>query len=284
MVSRNTPENFWSRVWISGPGDCWIWRGGRHVDGYGWLRYHGRLYAAHRLAFMLTHGALPPPPLIIRHRCDNRPCCNPDHLEVGTHKQNAEDRELRGRGRPGGASRAPFHGLPPGPFGALLADPPWRFRTYDGKKSIASRGPDPYPSMALGEMCALPISDISAPDCALFMWAVDAHLEHALELGRAWGFTYKTIAFIWDKGRMGMGFWSRKEAEVCLLFTRGHPRRLDAGVRQIIRSPRREHSRKPPETHDLVSRLVGGPYLEMFSRETRPGWSHWGLEAGKFDP
>lgn len=175
--------------------------------------------------------------------------------------------------------------LPKGPFGAIMADPPWKFRTYDGKKTVASRtAADPYPTMTVEELCALPVADLAAKDCALFMWAVDAHLEHALQIGRAWGFTYKTIAFIWDKGRMGMGFWSRKEAEVCLLFTRGHPKRLDAGVRQMIREPRREHSRKPWQAQHRVERLVAGPYIEMFSRESRIGWSNWGLETGKFDP
>lgn len=173
-----------------------------------------------------------------------------------------------------------------GPYGAILCDPPWKFRTYDRKKSVASRTvADPYPTMTLDEMfvMASDIRDIAARDCALFMWAVDAHLEHALALGQEWSFTYKTIAFIWDKGRMGMGYWTRKEAEVCLLFTRGHPQRLHKDVRQIIRAPRREHSRKPAATHDLVERLVPGPYMELFARESgRPGWDTWGNEPDKF--
>jgi N6-adenosine-specific RNA methylase IME4 len=170
-------------------------------------------------------------------------------------------------------------------YGAILCDPPWKFRTYDGKKTVASRtAADPYPTMSLADLKRIPVDLLPAKDCALFMWAVDAHLEHALELGRAWGFTYKTIAFIWDKGRIGMGYWSRKEAEICLLFTKGSPRRIHKDVRQIIRAPRREHSRKPRETHDLVERLVAGPYIELFSRETVAGWGAWGLETGMFDP
>jgi N6-adenosine-specific RNA methylase IME4 len=157
--------------------------------------------------------------------------------------------------------------------------------TYSGKKSVASRTEhDPYPTMTLESLGRLQVQDMMADDSAMFMWVVDAHLAQAIHLGSGWGLTYKTIAFIWDKGRMGMGYWSRKEAEVCLLFTRGRPKRLNADVRQIIREPRREHSRKPAQTHHLVERLVGGPYIEMFSRETVPGWDAWGTETGFFDP
>lgn len=168
-------------------------------------------------------------------------------------------------------------------YGAILCDPPWRFTTYDRKKAVASRGPDPYPTMTLDELMALPVATMSAADCALFMWVVDSHLDQALRLGTAWGFTYKTIGFIWDKNRMGMGFWTRKEAEVCLLFTRGKPKRLSGGVRQIIREPRREHSRKPEGQYQRVVALVGGPYLELFARQERPNWAAWGNETTKFN-
>lgn len=168
-------------------------------------------------------------------------------------------------------------------YGAILCDPPWRFTTYDRKKAVAGRAADPYPTMTIGEMCMIPVHEMYARDCVLFMWAVDSHLDQALYLGQQWGFTYKTIGFIWDKGRMGMGFWSRKEAEVCLLFTRGHPKRLSGGVRQIIREPRREHSRKPEGQYQRIVSLVGGPYLELFARQTRPGWDQWGNETTKFD-
>ena len=174
--------------------------------------------------------------------------------------------------------------LPAGPFSAIACDPPWHFSTYDGKRSVAARtAEDPYPTMTLDDLKALPVASVAAKDCALFMWIVDAHLVEALALGKAWGFAFKTIAFIWDKGEIGMGYWTRKEAEFCLLFTRGSPKRLHKDVRQIIRAPRREHSRKPWQTHQRIMRLVGGPYLEMFSREEHNGWTSWGLERGKFD-
>jgi N6-adenosine-specific RNA methylase IME4 len=184
--------------------------------------------------------------------------------------------------------------LPAGPFGAIMADPPWNFVTYDGKSSIPTQAEDPYPTMTLADLQRLSVADVAAPDCALFMWTVDAHLREAMDLGEAWGFEYKTLALIWVKAvpylrgdgffepQMGMGYWTRKEAEVCLLFTRGKPKRLSRGVRQVIAQPRREHSRKPDESHRRVEALVGGPYLEMFAREPRPGWTVWGNDVEKF--
>lgn len=168
-------------------------------------------------------------------------------------------------------------------YGCILADPPWRFTTYDRKKAVAGRAADPYPTMSLEELMALPVPDLADRDCVLILWVVDSHLDQALRLGAAWDFTYKTVAFIWDKGRMGMGFWTRKEAEIALLFTRGRPKRLSGGVRQIIREPRREHSRKPEGQYQRIASLTGGPYLELFARQEREGWASWGNETTKFN-
>jgi N6-adenosine-specific RNA methylase IME4 len=184
--------------------------------------------------------------------------------------------------------------IPAGPFGVVMADPPWSFATFDGKSSVPTLAADPYATMSLDDLKALPVAASCAPDAALFLWTVDAHLAEALDLGAAWGFEFKTIALIWVKAvsylgqdgfftpSMGMGYWTRKEAEVCLLFTRGKPKRLSRSVRQVMASPRREHSRKPDETHRRVEALVGGPYLEMFAREPRPGWTVWGNQTDKF--
>jgi len=185
--------------------------------------------------------------------------------------------------------------LPPGPFGCVLADPPWSFRTYDGKSAVPTQGADPYGTMSIADLKGMPVEAVAAPDCALFMWIVGAHLIEALEVAEAWGFVYKTDAFIWTKPRgdtpdlfvqqhsMGMGYWTRKEAETCLLFTRGKPKRIGKGVRQIIEAPRREHSRKPDETHARIQQLVAGPYLELFAREPRAGWTIWGNQTDKFE-
>jgi len=190
--------------------------------------------------------------------------------------------------------------LPTSPFGCILADPPWAFKTFSGKRGTPHRSAnDHYVTMDTTALAAIPVAAAAAKDCALFMWAVDSHLDQALDLGRAWGFGFKTVAFIWLKEaengrqldiwngesdpRIGMGYWTRKQAEICLLFTRGKPARLGKGVRQVIRDRRREHSRKPDEQYERIEALVGGPYLELFARQSRPGWSAWGNEVGKFD-
>lgn len=179
--------------------------------------------------------------------------------------------------------------LPSGPFACILADPPWRFETYDGEDSVPTQGDDPYVTMTLDDMCALPVGDVAAADCALFMWVVGSNLEDAFTLGRAWGFTYKTDAFVWVKSKLGgwpvvgMGYWTRKQTETCLLFTRGSPKRLAKGVEQLIHCPRGAHSAKPDHQYEAIEALVGGPYLELFARTRRIGWSSWGNEVGVRD-
>jgi N6-adenosine-specific RNA methylase IME4 len=154
--------------------------------------------------------------------------------------------------------------------------------------------------MTADQLMALPVAEVAAKDSALLMWVVDSHFEEALALGRAWGFTPKSIAFVWLKrdpldarqvtmlrpiaepAKIGMGYSTRKQAELCLLFTRGKPRRLSKGVRQVIEAPRREHSRKPDETFARIEALYAGPYLEMFARERRAEWEAWGNQTEKF--
>ena len=189
--------------------------------------------------------------------------------------------------------------LPPSHFGCILADPPWGFLTHSKKRTTPHRCvADHYDTMTFEELAALPVADVAAKDCALFMWIVDSHFDEALAIGKEWGFSFKTVAFIWLKEtvngrqldifkgesdpRISMGYWTRKQAEICLLFTRGKPKRQSKGVRQVIRDPRREHSRKPDEQIPRIEALVGGPYLEMFARTQRPGWTVWGNQTDKF--
>ena len=178
----------------------------------------------------------------------------------------------------------PFQGLRRGAYGAILADPPWAFRTYSGNDTIPHRtAAEPYPVMALGDLARLPVQDLAARDCVLFLWANDPLLPEGLWLGKMWGFTYKTRGFEWNKGSIGMGYWTRKQTELCLLFTRGKPKRLSKGVRQLIEAPRREHSRKPDEQYDGIEALVGGPYCELFAKYRRKNWEGWGNEYPKID-
>lgn len=173
--------------------------------------------------------------------------------------------------------------LPHGPFGAILADPPWSFRSYGDASLVPTQGSQPYAAMSLDDIMALPVANAASRDCLLFMWTVSHLQAESFDVAKAWGFAPVSIAFVWDKGRMGMGYWTRQEVEICHLFKRGKPRRLSRDVRSLIRAPRREHSRKPDAQYDRIERLVAGPYLELFSRQTRPGWSAWGNEVGRFD-
>jgi N6-adenosine-specific RNA methylase IME4 len=190
-----------------------------------------------------------------------------------------------------------FDGLPQGHFRAILADPPWRFRTWSdtNQNRAASRY---YGLMTAEDIAELPVDTLAADNCVLFMWAVWSNLRDAMAVIEAWGFEYKTCAFCWTKAhiqqlemfredidsQMGMGYWTRASTEPCLLATRGNPKRLNADVHQAIIEPRREHSRKPDCVHNRIERLVYGPYLELFARKTRPGWVSWGNEVNKFDP
>jgi N6-adenosine-specific RNA methylase IME4 len=193
--------------------------------------------------------------------------------------------------------------LPKNHFGAILADPPWRFRTYDNKEGVGKvKSPIEgaasfhYLTMATPDICALPVSELAAADCSLFLWCSWPQLPDALEVIRAWGFEFKTCGFLWAKAHarqlemfqdhidayMGLGYWTRANSEPCLLATRGRPKRLNADVKQAIIEPRREHSRKPDCTYDRIERLVAGPYLELFARTQRPGWTAWGNEINRF--
>ena len=194
--------------------------------------------------------------------------------------------------------------LPRHHYGAILADPPWRFRTWDQRTAIPrtrSSGTNisaatHYATMELDEIRALPVGELAATDCSLFLWACWPNLLDALALIEAWGFEYKTCAFCWTKahagqvelfqddieGLLGLGYWTRANSEPCLLATRGRPKRLAADVRQAIIEPRREHSRKPDCVHGRIERLVAGPYLELFARARRIGWDAWGNEVDKF--
>ena len=190
----------------------------------------------------------------------------------------------------------PFANLQRNHYGAILVDPPWQFEAWSEKGDDRSASQH-YDVMGVQQMVRLPILDLAAKDCVLFCWSTWPHLKSALWLVSAWGFTYKTSAFDWMKANtqqidifredadasMGMGYWTRSNTEPCLLATRGKPKRLDAGVRQGIIEPRREHSRKPDCVHDRIQRLVAGPYLELFARQSREGWDTWGNQREKFN-
>ena len=191
----------------------------------------------------------------------------------------------------------PFADLRRGHYGAILADPPWAYWTYGGVLGIPGRSRNQsYGVMTYEKLAGLPVQAITAPDSVLFCWVTWPKLLDCISVISAWGFEYKSCAFDWMKAsntqpdffqeevpaQVGMGYWTRANTEPCLLATRGRPKRLNADVRQGIIAPRREHSRKPDGIHERIERLVAGPYLELFARQRREGWTTWGNETDKF--
>jgi N6-adenosine-specific RNA methylase IME4 len=177
-------------------------------------------------------------------------------------------------------------------YQVIYADPPWSFSTYSAKGKGRSAEAY-YDCMTLADIKALPVAEWAADDCVLLMWVTDPCLKQGLDVIDAWGFTYKTVGFYWAKcgidkltglhdadiWPIGTGYWTRANPEQCLLATRGKPKRLNADVRKLIVSPRREHSRKPGEAYKRIERLCAGPYLELFARARRPGWDSLGAEV-----
>ena len=141
--------------------------------------------------------------------------------------------------------------------------------------------------MDINELCAPPVADLAAPDSALFLWATFPQLPEALRLIKAWGFTYKSVAFVWLKQNRkspgwfyGLGFWTRGNAEICLLATRGRPKRAARDVKQVILSHVERHSQKPEEARRRIEALMGDvPRIELFARASPPGWDVWGDEV-----
>ena len=168
-------------------------------------------------------------------------------------------------------------------YNIIYADPPWR---YNDKGCIGAAEKQ-YPTMTLEELKNLPVKEIADKDCVLFMWATYPKIQEALDLIKAWGFTYKSIAFQWVKtyknGKdffFGLGRWTRGNTEPCLLAIKGKPKRISAKVGQLIVSPVRKHSTKPYETRDKIIELLGDlPRVELFARQKVEGWDSWGNEV-----
>lgn len=173
-------------------------------------------------------------------------------------------------------------------YSCILVDPPWSYRVYDASDAAHGAARSHYDTQKVDVIQSLPIHALAAKDCALCMWATFPCLEEARQLMQAWGFTYKTALFVWVKLNkdgspfLGLGHYSRANAEVCLLGTKGHVKRLAKDVPQVIMSRRRQHSRKPDEQYERIMRLFKGPYIEMYGRQQWPGWDVWGNQSGKF--
>lgn len=173
-------------------------------------------------------------------------------------------------------------------FRTVLADPPWRFMNRTGKVAPEHRRLTRYGTMSTDEISALPISSFTEPTAHLYMWVPNALLPEGIQVLRSWGFEYKSN-IVWHKVRKdggsdgrGVGFYFRNVTELLLFGVKGKNARTEAPGRSQVNylsSRKREHSRKPDEQYELIESCSKGPYLELFARGTRPGWSYWGNQA-----
>lgn len=196
----------------------------------------------------------------------------------------------------------PFADLPRRCFAAIAADCGTRFEAYSAKGETSRTPQKKYTTMRDDELAELPVVELAARNAFLFYWDTTARVAAGMHIPimRAWGFKPTAVAFTWVKLRMrepdspfvyprssfnfGPGLTTRKGTEVCILGRRGSPRRLSNSVRELIVAPRREHSRKPDEFYERVQQYAAGPYLDLFSRQQRSGWTCWGDQAGLFNP
>ena len=174
-----------------------------------------------------------------------------------------------------------------GLFGAILADPPWRFNNRTGRVAPEYRRGHRYQSLAFDDILALPVGDFALDASHLYLWVPNALIQEGLTVMKHWGFEYKTN-IVWYKIRKdggpdgrGVGFYFRNVTELVLFGVRGSVRTLQPGRRQVNIMPtrKREHSRKPDELYEIIKNCSPGPYLELFARHSRHGWAQWGNEV-----
>lgn len=171
-----------------------------------------------------------------------------------------------------------------GTYKTILADPPWRFTNRTGKAAPEHKRLKRYDTMKTQEICDLPVQDLADENAHLYLWIPNAFLSEGLQVMDAWGFKYKTN-IVWHKVRKdggpdgrGVGFYFRNTTELLLFGVKGSMRTLQPGRTQvnIIKTRKREHSRKPEEAYDIIESCSEGPYLELFARYKRKNWTSWG--------
>ena len=171
-------------------------------------------------------------------------------------------------------------------FDIIYADPPWNFKTFSQKGKEKKSAECHYDVMDIEDIKSIPVSGIASDDSILFLWVTFPLLREGLETMQGWGFTYKTCGFVWVKKNRradsyfwGLGYWTRANAELCLIGTKGHPKRESCGVPQICDAHIMEHSRKPDEIRERIVTLCGDkPRVELFARQQHEGWVCLGNE------
>jgi len=175
-------------------------------------------------------------------------------------------------------------------FSTILADPPWRFQNSTGKMAPEHERLHRYSTLSIEEIRALPVESLANPKSHLYLWVPNALLPWGLEVMQAWGFTYKTN-LVWYKVRKdggpdgrGVGFYFRNVTELLLFGVKGKMRTLDPGRTQVnlVATRKREHSRKPDEMYRIIESCSPGPYLELFARTKKEGWSSWGDQVNLY--
>ena len=161
----------------------------------------------------------------------------------------------------------------PGQFGTILADPPW-----DVQQAGNLGAERHYRLMSVPEICGLPVRSLAAPKAHCWLWVTNATIFAGRDVLEAWGFQYRSI-LTWVKPRMGLGQYLRTASEHVLLGTRGKAPILFRSQPSWLFAPRQEHSHKPEELYAVIERCSPAPYLELFARRTRPGWSVWGNQV-----
>lgn len=185
------------------------------------------------------------------------------------------------------------------PAKVIYADNPWKFRAYGKATGHGRSAESHYPTVRDELLMSMNVGQFAADDSVLLGWVVSPKLPDCIRVYESWGFQFVTVAFAWAKVRkgrkkereagalahipamdekswhVGMGYYTRANMELCLLFKRGKPKRLSKSVRQLVAAPITEHSEKPP-LYDRIEELFAGPYLELFARERHPGWLSWG--------
>lgn len=176
--------------------------------------------------------------------------------------------------------------LPKKRYGIIYADPPWNYKgqlQHTGSGGTESGGAiRHYPTVPVAEMATWNITDISEDDCLLFMWSSSPHLDQAIHLGKAWGFQWATVAFVWDKQCVNPGYYTMSQCELCLVFKRGRiPQPRGArNIRQLVAAKRTRHSEKPDAVRERIEMMF--PHhakIEIFARKRYPGWDAWGLDV-----
>lgn len=181
-----------------------------------------------------------------------------------------------------GVTQIPF---PDKKYQVIYADPPWQYRdkALAGDRGSACK----YPVQSEQWLQSLPVNDLAGPDACLFLWVTMPKLPVCFDVLESWGFVYKTVAFTWVKRNKkapswfwGMGSWTRANAELCLLATKGKPKRVSASVHSVVDTPIEGHSKKPDAVRERIVQLCGDvPRIELFARQEIEGWDCWGDEV-----